>query len=131
MIDGDTIELSGGQRVRYLGIDAPEIRRREGDRWVVDPEPYGEAAREANRALVEGKSLRLAHDVQTHDRFGRFLAYVYTTGDGAAEVMVNEELLRLGMAQLLTIPPNVKYVERFRRAAKEARVEGRGLWSSR
>lgn len=123
VIDGDTIELADGQLVRYLGIDAPEVRRRVGDRWVVDPEPFAKAAMEANRRLVEGKTVRLEYDVQTHDRFGRLLAYVYV-----GDVMVNAELLREGFAQLLTIPPDVKYVERFRALVEEARQERRGLW---
>lgn len=128
MIDGDTIELSGGQLVRYIGVDTPEVRRRVGERWVEDPEPFGRAASETNRTLVEGRSVRLEYDVQTHDRFGRVLAYVYVEADAGAERMVNEELLRQGMAQLLTIPPNVKYAERFRALAEEARRHQRGLW---
>lgn len=112
--------------MRYIGIDTPEVRRREGNRWVKDPEPFAQAATAANRDLVEGKAVRLEHDVQSHDRYGRLLAYVYV-----GETMVNEELLRLGMAQLLTIPPNVKYVERFRAIAQEARRARRGLWAAR
>ena len=112
--------------MRYLGIDTPEVRRRVGDRWINDPEPFGEAASDANRRLVEGQHVQLEYDVQTHDRFGRLLAYVYVDGR-----MVNEELLRLGMAQPLTIPPDVKYADRFRALAEEARRAGRGLWSER
>lgn len=134
MIDGDTIELMDGRLVRYLGIDAPEVRRRArpGDRerqtggehrWVVDPESFGLAATEANQRLVEGKSVRLEYDVETRDRFGRLLAYVYV-----GEVMVNEELLTLGFARPLAIAPDTKYVERFRARAEEARRERRGLW---
>ena len=128
VIDGDTIELRDGRLVRYIGIDTPEVRRREGLRWVVDPEPFGRAAAEANRRLVAGRTVRLEYDAQTHDRYGRLLAYVYApTRDG--EAMVNEELLRLGYAQLLTIPPDVRYVERFRQAVAEARRARRGLWA--
>ena len=123
VIDGDTIELADGRMVRYIGIDAPEVHRRVGERWVFDPEPFGEAATEANRRLVESKMVRLEYDVQTHDRFGRLLAYVYV-----GDAMVNEELIRLGYAQLLTIPPDVKYAERFRALVEEARRERRGLW---
>jgi micrococcal nuclease len=124
VIDGDTVELAGGQLLRYIGIDTPEVRRRQGERWVTDPEPFGQAATEANRRLVEGRVVRLEYDVQTHDRYGRLLAYVYV-----GEVMANAELLRLGMAQLLTIPPNVKYAERLRALATEARQAKRGLWA--
>ena len=91
----------------------------------MDPEPFSQAATEANRRLVEGKTVRLEYDVQTRDRFGRLLAYVYV-GDG----MVNAELVRLGFAQPMTIPPNVRYAERFRALAHEAREAHRGLWGT-
>lgn len=136
MIDGDTIELSGGEVVRYLGIDTPEVRRRQGEQWVHDPEPFGEQATEANRRLVERKTVRLEYDVQTRDGYGRLLAYVYAPAEeadrsGTGEIFVNEELLRQGVAQPLTIPPNVKRAERFRAVAAEARRAGRGLWGAR
>jgi micrococcal nuclease len=65
----------------------------------------------------------LEYDVQTHDRYGRLLAYVYV-----GEEMVNARLLEDGFAHLLTIPPNVRYVERFRAVAAAARRAHRGLW---
>lgn len=106
-------------------MDAPEVRRRAGDRWLVEPEPFGLEASSVNRRLVEGKQVRLEYDVQTHDRFGRLLAYVYV-----GEVLVNAELLRAGVAQPLTIPPNVRYTERFRAVAEEARRGRRGVWGA-
>lgn len=125
VIDGDTVEIGDGRLVRYIGIDTPELRRHEGDRWVFDPEPFGEAARDANAKLVEGKTVRLEYDVETHDRYGRLLAYVYMDG-----TMVNAALVAGGYAQLLTIPPNVRHVEEFRRLVNEARDAKRGLWSA-
>ena len=122
VIDGDTVELGDGQLVRYIGIDTPELRRRVGGRWVEAPEPFAREAMEANRALVEGKRVQLEYDVRTYDRYGRLLAYVYVDGQ-----MVNEALLQDGDAQLLTIPPDVRYTERFRRAAADARKAHRGL----
>jgi micrococcal nuclease len=130
VIDGDTVGLSDGRTVRYIGIDTPESRRRVNGRWVNDPEPYSRAATEANRLLVQGKAVRLEYDVQPEDRYGRTLAYVYVAGADGRELMANEELLRQGMAQLLTIPPNVRHVERFRAAADEARRSRRGLWGA-
>ena len=124
VIDGDTVELADGRLVRYLGIDTPEVRRRIGDDWIVDPEPLARAAMEANRELVEGKAVRLEYDVQTHDRYGRTLAYVYVD-----DRMVNEALLETGYAQVMTIPPNVRYAQRFRAAVKAARNARRGFWS--
>lgn len=124
VIDGDTIQLESGQLVRYAGIDTPEVRRREGNDWVEDPEPYARAATEENRGLVEGLVVRLEYDVQSMDRFGRLLAYVYR-----GDMMINAELLRRGLAQPMTIPPNVRHAELFRLLAHEARDHQRGLWS--
>jgi len=127
VIDGDTITLADGRTIRYLGIDTPEVRRREGARWVRDPEPFAEEATAANRRLVGGRIVRLEHDTQRRDRYGRTLAYVYVATP-AGELMVNAELLRLGLARLLLIPPNVRHADTLRRQADAARQAQRGLW---
>lgn len=116
VIDGDTIEVLGGERVRYIGIDTPELR---------PVEAWAEAAAAANRELVEQRMVRLELDVQERDRYGRVLAYVWADG-----LLVNEELVRLGYAQASTYPPNVRYQERFLQAERQARAAGRGLWGS-
>jgi len=123
VIDGDTVELRDGRLVRYLGIDTPEVRYRVGERWVHDPEAFAVAAMDANRRLVEGRRVTLEYDVETRDRYGRLLAYVYVEGR-----MANAELLRLGLAQPLTMPPNVKYAETFLDLTHDARRHERGLW---
>lgn len=127
-VDGDTVQLADGRLVRYIGLDAPELRRRADGGWVWDPEPFGEQAAGANRWLVEGRTIRLEYDVQLRDRFGRLLAYVYVETP-TGELMVNAKLLEDGLAQLLTIPPNVRYADRFRELAAQARTADRGLWS--
>lgn len=124
VIDGDTIELAGGQIVRYIGIDTPETRKRDGTEWVYDPKPYAEEAKNFNRQLVEGKPVRLEFDVQQKDRYNRILAYVYRDG-----LMVNLEMLRRGYALIFTHPPNVRYMEEFLNAQKEAREARIGLWT--
>ena len=123
VIDGDTIELTDGRLIRYIGIDTPESRRREDGRWIEDPEPFAVAATEANQALVAGRAVRLEYYVQRLDRYGRTLAYVYV-----GEQMVNEALVAQGYATVMTIPPNVRYAARFKDAARNARREGLGLW---
>lgn len=119
VLDGDTIELLNGEKVRYIGIDTPELR---SSRKVV--EYYAEEAYRANRKLVEGKKVSLEFDVQRRDRYGRLLAYVYVDG-----LMVNEWLLANGYARVATFPPNVKYAERFRKLEQEARKQKLGLWA--
>jgi len=88
-------------------------------------EPYGTAASEFNRSLVEGKWVRLALDVEPRDHYGRLLAYVYTDS-----LFVNAELLRRGYAQLMTVPPNVLHVDEFVVLQRLAREAGAGLWGT-
>ncbi len=124
IIDGDTIELSNGQRVRYIGIDTPEVRERKGLGWFYNPRPYAKEAKDFNQRLVEGKSIRLEFDVQKNDKYGRLLAYVYV-----GERMVNLEMVKEGYAMIYAYPPNIKYAEEFLEAQRFARENKRGLWS--
>lgn len=117
VVDGDTVEIEGGQRVRYIGIDTPESTTQQ--------ECFGKEASAKNRELVEGKLVRLEKDVSETDRFGRLLRYVYV-----GDVMVNAELVRQGYAQAATFPPDVKHQELFLQLQREAREAGRGLWSA-
>ena len=125
VIDGDTIELANGRHVRYIGIDSPETRKFVGDRWVNTADPFGEAAKEFNRQLVEGRTVRLEFDVQKKDKYNRLLAYCFTDTD-----FVNAKLLEEGYGLLYTLPPNVKYVDLFVKLQKEARQNNRGLWAA-
>lgn len=126
-VDGDTVWVklaSGVEKVRYIGIDTPEVHHpTRGE------EPGGRAATEINRGLVGDRPVRLEPDVQLRDRHGRLLAYVWVKRADGAEVMVNAEMVRLGYAQVLTVPPNVRHAEMFRKLAAEAREQRRGLWA--
>ena len=119
--DGDTIDVRVDgriERVRYIGIDAPEVAH-EG----ADGAPGGEAAARVNRSLLRGGRITLELDQEKRDRYGRLLAYVWTGG-----TMVNLEMVRLGYARALTIPPNVRYARRFARAEAAAKRAQLGLW---
>ena len=124
VVDGDTIHVRFTARiakVRYIGMDTPETHHpTRGE------EAGGREATAVNRRLVEGKTVQLELDVRERDRYGRLLAYVYVD-----HLMVNAELVRLGYAQVMTIPPNVKYASLFVKLHREAREAGRGLWASR
>ncbi|MBI1959327.1 MAG: thermonuclease family protein [Candidatus Rokubacteria bacterium] len=126
LVDGDTIHVAVEgrlEKVRYIGVNTPEIHHpRKGE------QPGGRQAREVNRRLVEGRAVRLEPDVQQRDRYGRLLAYVWVRRDDGREVMVNAELLRLGYAQVMTIPPNVRYASAFLTLQRQAREANRGLW---
>jgi nuclease-like protein/excalibur calcium-binding domain-containing protein len=67
----------------------------------------------------------LEKDISETDRYGRLLRYVYV-----GDLMVNEELLRLGLAQVATFPPDVKYVDRFLEVQRQAQAAGVGMWGS-
>lgn len=119
VIDGDTIELDGGERVRLIGVDTPE---------TVDPrrpvQYFGKEASAFTRRMVEGKDVRLEQDQDTLDRYGRTLAYVYLQ-DGT---FLNAELVRQGYGHAYTRFP-FRYEQQFVELEREARENGRGLWA--
>ena len=118
VIDGDTIELESGERLRYIGIDTPETFNKN--------ECFGKESTQKNKELVEGKRVRLEKDVNNTDKYGRLLRYVYLE-DGT---FVNKELVKQGYAYAVSYPPDIKYQEEFKEAQKEAVENNLGLWSS-
>jgi micrococcal nuclease len=125
VIDGDTIQLSNGEKVRYIGIDTPETKH---PKKVV--EYFGEEAYNVNKGLVEGKKVRLEFDIQQRDRYGRLLAYVYYKNPNLKdETFINAYLVKNGYARVATYPPNVRYQVLFLGFEKDARLMKRGLWS--
>ncbi len=116
VIDGDTITIEGGQRVRYIGIDTPETGP--------PAEPFAIEAWQANRALVEGRRVRLERDVSEVDRYGRLLRYVYVDG-----IFVNEELVSRGLARAKAYPPDTRHQDQLKRAEAAARGAGLGIWA--
>lgn len=119
VIDGDTAVLEGGPRVRFLGIDAPEMER--------DGRPADFLAHQSKDYVVEliqGKTVRLEYDRERYDRYGRLLAYLYLP-DGA---MVNLAVVRQGLARVYSQAPNVRHREALNAAQQEAIAAGRGLW---
>lgn len=124
VIDGDTIRLSNGEKVRYIGVNTPETHHP-----TVGVERYGIESYEANKKLVEGQRVRLEFDVQKRDRYGRLLAYVYLPVQaGVRDIFVNAWLVENGYAQVMTIPPNVKYQDVFLNLQRKAREKNAGLW---
>lgn len=119
VIDGDTIELSNGEKIRYIGINTPETKHP-----TKGVECFGKKASEYNKNLVEGKEVLFQKDVSDTDRYGRLLRYVYVD-----DVFVNYELVKNGYAYASSYPPDVSYQELFLEAEKEARENNRGLWA--
>lgn len=127
VIDGDTIEIETGQKVRYIGIDTPELHHP-----TKGVQCFGEEARAENERLVGGKEITMTKDVSETDRYGRLLRYVFLPPDTASaeSTFVNEVLVRDGFAHAVTYQPDVANGERFREAEKSARNNNRGLWKS-
>ncbi len=115
VIDGDSLMIRLGDRpveVRLIGVDAPE--------W---DQEWGVRAKAFSLQFCYGKELRLEYDKERKDRYGRLLAYVY---DGTT--MLNEALVKNGLAVPILVRPNGRYYRKFKKAGKTAREERRGFW---
>jgi len=118
-VDGDTLELADGRLVRLIGVNAPEI-----DHEARLAEPMALEARDFLNRRIPPAGVRLEFDLETKDRHGRTLAYAFLP-DGR---MLNEWLLREGLAHCLPTPPNLKHDDRLLRAQRAALEEKKGLW---
>jgi micrococcal nuclease len=131
-VDGDTLKLENGERVRLIGIDTPEVHEsqklyrdsQKSGQDILTIKKLGKKAWDFTKELVEGKRVRLEFDVEKHDKYDRLLAYVYLK-DGT---FVNAEIIKQGYASLMTYPPNVKHVDTFKQLYRQARENNRGLW---
>ncbi len=122
VVDGDTLLLADGERVRLLGVNTPETKHPSKP-----VEPFGEEASAFTRSLVEGRTVRLELDRERRDNYGRILAYVYCD-----QRFLNEELIRAGLSFAQTrFPYSEQMKRRFKAAEAEARSHRRGLWSLR
>jgi micrococcal nuclease len=114
VIDGDTIVLLGGERIRFIGMNTPE----EGMYFYAE-------ARDVLKIMILGKEVWLEKDVSEYDQYGRKLRYVYH-----GDIFVNLEMVKRGFANIFTYPPDVKYTEQFLEAERYARKNDLGLWES-
>ena len=117
--DGDTVKLSNGEKVRYIGIDTPEMNYNNPP-----AEYFAQEAKEYNAKLVLGKKVKLEFDVVKRDKYGRLLAYVYIDGKH-----ISQEMIERGFAKVLMIPPNLKFADYFLTLQNLAKEEKRGIWS--
>lgn len=122
VLDGDTFDTTDGERIRLLGIDAPEIAHRDSK-----AEPFGDESREWLVGELEGREVKLTFEERQTDVYGRTLAWVWID-----QMLVNENALRTGHAKLLSkfgLPRELE--PKLRKAAADARVAKRGLWNSK
>ncbi|MGI9951517.1 thermonuclease family protein [Moorellaceae bacterium AZ2] len=130
VVDGDTIyvDLPGGreEKVRFIGVNTPESQGKV--------EPYGKEAAAYTEKRLRGRTVYLELDAGERDKYGRLLAYVWlepprdASEDEVRCKMFNAELLLAGYAQVMTVPPNVKYASLFVKFQREAQEKGQGLW---
>jgi micrococcal nuclease len=123
-MDGDRLILrKAGERdlvaLQMIGIDAPQVSTRER----AGQEPFGTMALQFLSVAITRKVVRVEQDVQRSSEGGDQMGYVWS-----GDKLMNEEMLRAGLAVVATVPPNVKYVERLMRAQADARTAKRGIW---
>ena len=121
VLDGDTVELEDGKKIRYLHIDTPEIAHN----GVEQDQCFAQEARQLNQELVQGKTVQLEYDLNCADRFGRTLAFVSVEGR-----MVNQILIERGYAELAIYAPNVALEDEFKALEEQARETQAGLWGA-
>ncbi|KUP09667.1 thermonuclease [Bacillus coahuilensis m2-6] len=128
VVDGDTIVVHDGRKIRLIGINTPESTNRT--------EEYGKEASDYTKSQLEGREVFLQKDVSDVDRYNRSLRIVWleVPSDDMDEQemmkkMFNAQLVIEGYAEPSTYPPDVKYSDYFRKFAREARENEVGLWS--
>jgi endonuclease YncB( thermonuclease family) len=115
--DGDSGKLADGREYRLVGIDTPEKGRQ-----------YADEARALAKKMLDGRKVFLEVATEPKDRYNRILAWMWI-GEGSRRKLVNEEIIRAGLAYVYKIKPNVRYIDRLIAAQREARAAGRGVWS--
>lgn len=118
VIDGDTLHLTNGGKVRLIGVNTPETKHPQKP-----VEYFGKEADLFTKRMVEGKEVHLEFDWQRRDKYGRLLAYVYLADGG----FLNAEIIKQGYGFAYTKYP-FRYLAEFKRYEKEAREQRRGLW---
>ncbi len=119
VVDGDTVVISGGERVRMIGINTPESVKEAGE-----VEYYGDEASKYSKNKLEGKMVYLEKDVSNKDDYDRLLRYIYLE-DGT---FYNELIVKEGYAFARSYPPDIKYNEILHEAEIYARENNLGLW---
>lgn len=117
VIDGDTIVLADNSKVRYIGINSPELDNKG------KMECFAQNAKNFNRQLVENQIVSLEKDVSDKDKYGRLLRYVYLDG-----TLINEIFVSQGFARADLVLPDTKYAAIFKQSEQDAKQDHRGLW---
>ncbi|MBI4972921.1 MAG: thermonuclease family protein [Candidatus Omnitrophica bacterium] len=137
VVDNETLRLENGEQVRLIGIDTSEFARMKKpykNIWKaeLDNQDLSQEALEFIKKLVEAKRVKIEFDLSKYDSSKRLLGYVYVfsyeCNDLPGLIFLNAALLKKGYANLINIPPNLKYAELFQELYREAKENKRGLW---
>lgn len=118
VIDGDTLHLTDGRKIRLIGVNTPELDHKQGHH-----EPYAVEAK-ARLTAIAGRQIYWQDGEESEDRYGRKLYYLFTKD----RVSISSQLLSDGLGYRVAIPPNVRYQDCFAEAEQKARDAKRGLW---
>lgn len=124
VIDGDTIRLTDGRIIRYLGIDTPELREKTEEGWAYRPLPYAEEAKKLNEQLVYDKNIKIIKDKEKYDTYNRLLAYVFSD-----DVFVNYQIIKQGLGVIYLWYPNFKFADLLAHAQRTAIENKKGAWA--
>ena len=125
VVDGDTavININGEEkRCRFIGIDTPESVHPDAQRNIEE----GKAASDYTKEMLSGQQVYLEYDLAPLDQYGSELVYLYLP-DGQ---MIQEILLKNGLAVTMTIQPNSKHASYFAAIQSEAREACAGFWAA-
>ncbi len=127
VIDGDTIEIENGDKVRYLNIDTPETKKPNTPVMC-----YGEEAYKVNISQVDNKIVYLKADKENKDRYGRLLRFVFLNYEELNDInnSVNAILVKNGLARTMIISPNTTYKKDFLKMEAEAKEQKKGVWGN-
>lgn len=127
VVDGDTVELQDGRKIRYLNADTPETKKPN-----TAVQCFGLEASKYNKELVEGKNVQLVPDKEKQDRYGRDLRFIFLENEDTTKIenSVNAKLVKLGFARTIIIKPNNTYEKVFKELEYEAKQQNIGLWKS-
>lgn len=133
-IDGDTVYVTDSTgkeyKVRFIGVDCPEIKKPNKKE-----EFYAKNASDYTKSRLLGETIYIEKDVSETDKYDRLLRYVWIevpinrNEEEVKNKMFNAKLLLEGYAQVMTYPPDVKYLDNFNKFQESAKNKKMGLWS--
>lgn len=120
VVDGDTFVTNSGDKVRLIGVNTPEVHGKV--------EAYGEEASKYSKEQLTDRKVYMFQDAGSTDKYGRLLRYVFIDQD---PIMYNDRLMMEGLANTMTIAPNVMYADHFVELEQTARKQNKGLWADK